>query len=209
MTGGQSLEGRPLELINQALALDPNNHKALWLAGTAAYERADYRGALDYWRRLYALVPKDSEAARAMESNIAEAEGLLGEVPRAGAAPSGPAARTAAAVRGTVRLDQALRARVQDTDTVFVFAQAPSGPRLPLAVMRAQVKDLPLQYALDDSMAMDPSMNLSRFSEVVVVARISKGDSAAPQSGDLQGRSTLVRPSAAAAADVVISEVVP
>jgi cytochrome c-type biogenesis protein CcmH len=209
MTGGQSLEGRPLELINQALELDPNNHKALWLAGTAAYERADYRSALDYWTRLYALVPKDSEAARAMEGNIAEAEGLLGMTPGQAAAPSAPAARTSAAVKGTVRLDQALRARVQDTDTVFVFAQAPSGPRMPLAVLRAQVKDLPLQYALDDSMAMDPSLNLSRFSEVVVVARISKGGSAAPQSGDLQGRSTVARTSAAAAVDVLISEVVP
>jgi cytochrome c-type biogenesis protein CcmH len=210
MTGGQSLEGRPLELINQALTLDPNNHKGLWLAGTAAYERADYRTALDYWRRLYAMVPKDSDAARAMEGNIAEVEGLLGEAPAKTATPSAPAAQTAAAVvKGTVHLDQALRARAQDTDTVFVFAQAPSGPRMPLAVLRAQVKDLPLQYALDDSMAMDPSLNLSRFSEVVVVARISKGGSAMPQSGDLQGRSALVRTSAAASVDVLISEVLP
>lgn len=206
MANGQSLEGRPLELINQALALDPNNHKGLWLAGTAAYERADYRAALDHWRRLYALVPKDSDAARAMEGNIAEVEGLLGIAPGTAALPSAPAA---AAVKGTVRLDQSLRGRVQDSDTVFVFAQAPSGPRMPLAVLRAQVKDLPLQYALDDSMAMDPAMNLSRFPEVVVVARVSKGGSAMPQSGDLQGSSAVVRTSAAAAVDVLISEVLP
>lgn len=213
MASGQSLDGRPLELINQALALDPNNHKGLWLAGTAAYERADYRVALEYWRRLYAMVPKDSEAARAMEGNIAEAESLLGGGKGTVAAPAATAAPQpvagGAAVKGTVSIDQALRAKVQDTDTVFVFAQAPSGPRMPLAVLRAQVKDLPLQYALDDSMAMDPSMNLSRFSEVVVVARISKGGSAMPQSGDLQGKSAVVRTSAAAAVNVLISEVLP
>ena len=148
-----------------------------------------------------------------MQGNIAEAESLLGGGAGTAAAPQGTAAPQPAAgassVKGTVRLDPALRAKVQDTDTVYVFAQAPSGPRMPLAVMRAQVKDLPLQYALDDSMAMDPSMNLSRFPEVVVVARISKGGSAMPQSGDLQGKSGPVRPAAAAAVDVQISEVLP
>lgn len=209
MTGGQSLEGRPLELINEALALDPNNHKGLWLAGTAAYERADYRAALDYWRRLYAMVPKDSDAARAMEGNIAEAENLLGE--SGGGAPSSPPPppAAAAAVKGTVTLDPSLRGRVQDTDTVFVFAQAPSGPRMPLAVVRAQVKDLPLQFTLDDSLAMDPALSLSRFSEVVVVARVSRGGSAMPQSGDLQGRSALVQTAGAAPIDVRIGEVLP
>ncbi len=209
MTGGQSLEGRPLELINEALALDPNNHKGLWLAGTAAYERADYRAALDYWRRLYAMVPKDSDAARAMEGNIAEAENLLGE--SGGGAPSSPPPppAAAAAVKGTVTLDPSLRGRVQDTDTVFIFAQAPSGPRMPLAVVRAQVKDLPLRFTLDDSLAMDPALSLSRFSEVVVVARVSRGGSAMPQSGDLQGRSALVQTAGAAPIDVRIGEVLP
>jgi cytochrome c-type biogenesis protein CcmH len=217
MESGQSLEGRPLQLINQALAQDPNNHKGLWLAGTAAYERADYKGALAYWRRLYALVPKDSEAARAMEGNIAEAENLLGGGAGAAAAPQedvasaapATAAAGSATVKGTVRLDQALRARVKDSDTVFVFAQATSGPRMPLAVLRAQVKDLPLQYTLDDSMAMNAAMNLSSVPEVLVVARVSKGGSAMPQSGDLQGRSGPVRTAAAAPVDIVISEVVP
>jgi cytochrome c-type biogenesis protein CcmH len=207
MASGQSLEGRPLELIKQALAQDPNNHKGLWLAGTAAYERADYKGALDYWRRLYALVPKGSEAARAMEGNIAEAENLLGGGSGAVATPS--VATAGATVKGTVRLDQALRAKVKDTDTVFVFAQATNGPRMPLAVLRAQVKDLPLQYTLDDSMAMNAAMNLSSAPEVMVVARVSKGGSAMPQSGDLQGRSGPVRTAAAAPVDIVIGEVVP
>ncbi|MCC6303331.1 MAG: c-type cytochrome biogenesis protein CcmI [Gammaproteobacteria bacterium] len=208
MASGQSLEGRPLKLIEEALALDPNNHKGLWLAGTAAYERADYRAALEYWRRLYAMVPRDSDAARAMEGNIAEVESLLGE--SGGGAPSTPPAPAAAvAIKGTVSLDPALRGRVQDPDTVFVFAQAPSGPRMPLAALRAQVKDLPLQYALDDSMAMDPSLSLSHFPEVVVVARVSRGGSPMPQSGDLQGRSAVVRSSGAAPVDVRIGEVLP
>lgn len=75
-SGAQSLEGRPMELIERALALDPNNQKALWLAGTAAYERAEFKQTLGYWRRLYEMLPKDSEDARIMQGNIKEAEAL-------------------------------------------------------------------------------------------------------------------------------------
>ena len=75
-SGAQSLEGRPMELIKQALSLDPDNQKALWLAGTAAYERKEFKKTLDYWRRLYEMLPKDSEDARIMQANIKEAEAL-------------------------------------------------------------------------------------------------------------------------------------
>ena len=76
MTSGQTLEGRPSELIERALAIDPNNQKALWLAGTAAYERSEYPLAIKYWTRLKDMAPPDSEVARAMDGNIAEARTL-------------------------------------------------------------------------------------------------------------------------------------
>ena len=213
MAGGQqSLEGRPLELIRRALELDPNNQKALWLAGTAAYERADFQQAMVYWKRLYALVPKDSQAARTMESNIAEAQALLsGRQPEAAAPPAmasaGGDADKLQRISGTVRLDPALRARVSDQDTVFIFARAPQGPRMPVAIIRAQVKDLPMDFTLDDSNAMNPAMALSRFDRVEVVARISRSGNAMPSSGDLQGSAGVVGPGDEAR--VVISEVIP
>ncbi len=216
MAGGESLEGRPLALIRRALEIDPANQKALWLAGTAAYERADFEEALRYWRRLYEVVPKDSPAARTMESNIAEAESLL-----AGRAPAADGAATAEAttavseeagdglqvVSGVVSLAPSLRDRVEDEDTVYVFARAPEGPRVPLAIIRAQVRDLPLDFTLDDSQAINPAMSLSRFPRVEVVARISRSGDAIPRSGDLQGSAGVV--GAGETARVVIDEVVP
>lgn len=221
MTGGRTLEGRPMELIERALALDPNNEKGLWLAGTAAYERSDYAQALAYWQRLQRLVPPGSDAAQAMANNIAELRSLMsGAAPPVQAAPPavaqrGDAAGGAAAaagggqVQGTISIDGALSGRVQPTDTVFIFARATAGPRMPLAVMRAQARDLPLKYVLDDSMAMDPALSLSQFPEVVVVARVSRSGSAMTQSGDLQGTSAVVRTGDPRPVEIVINEVVP
>lgn len=212
MIGGQTLQGRPLQLITRALTLDPNNEKGLWLAGTAAYEQGDYAQALHFWQRLYRLVPPGSEAASAMEGNIAEAQSLLSggsSAPAQQRSEAAPAAADGIQLRGTVTVDAAFAERIRPDDTVFIFARASAGPRLPLAIMRAQARDLPLSYVLDDSMAMDPSMSLSKFSEVVVVARVSRSGGAMAQSGDLQGSSAVVRTGDAGRVDVVINEVTP
>ncbi|MGZ8253807.1 MAG: c-type cytochrome biogenesis protein CcmI/CycH, partial [Burkholderiaceae bacterium] len=77
-------------------------------------------------------------------------------------------------------------------DLVFIFARAAEGPPMPLAVKRARVRDLPLEFALDDSMAMSPGMTLSAHARVVIGARISKSGTPTPQPGDLQGLSAPV-----------------
>ena len=104
-----------------------------------------------------------------------------------------PAAKTQAAgkerITGTVTLSDALKSKADPNDTLFVLARAAQGPKMPLAILRKQVKDLPLSFSLDDSMAMSPQMKMSNFDQVVVVARVSKSGNAMPQPGDLQGMS--------------------
>jgi cytochrome c-type biogenesis protein CcmH len=90
-------------------------------------------------------------------------------------------------------LDPSLQDKVSPSDTLFVFARAASGPRMPLAIIRTSVSDLPLEFTLDDSQAMNPQMKISRFNEVVVGARISKSGQAMPQSGDLSGQTGAVK----------------
>ena len=111
-------------------------------------------------------------------------------------------------MRGTVSLSPALAGKVAPTDSLFIFARAAAGPRMPLAVVRRQVKDLPFTFTLDDSQAMAPEMNLSKFRDVIVGARISKSGSATPQSGDLQGLSATVQ-TGADNIKIVIDQVVP
>ena len=216
MSTGESLEGKPLQMITRALAIDPNNQKGLWLSGTAAYDRGDYNGAIAQWEKLLNLLQPASQEAEAMMSNISEARSLIaragGVAPPPSATASANTAKApsaAASVQGTVAIKPELAAKLAPTDTVFIFARAQQGPPMPLAVMRAQVKDLPLRFHLDDSMAVAPmAPRLSSAAQVEVGARISKSGEGRAQSGDLQG---VVGPVSLGSADVavVIDSVVP
>jgi cytochrome c-type biogenesis protein CcmH len=76
MANGRSMEGRPMELIQQALKVDPENAKALQLAGSAAFQAGDYKKAIDYWERVLKQVPPNSEAGQAITGRINEAKTL-------------------------------------------------------------------------------------------------------------------------------------
>src|SRR5262249_12119578 len=207
MSEGGRIEGQALELINQALKLDPDHPKALALAGTAAAERRDYKAAVALFERLRKQVPADSEFGQMAAERLKEVGPLAG---MAGAAAVANAELSAASatIKGRVALSPALSGKAGPTDTVFVLARATEGPRMPLAIVRRQVKDLPLEFALSDEQAMSPQMKLSKFREVVIVARVSKSGSATPQSGDLQGATSAVKVGASNVA-VVIDAVVP
>jgi len=205
VSAGRSIEGKPLELIKQALKLDPNQWKALAMAGTAAFDRKDYHAAVAYWEKLLQRLPPDSGFRESLTASVAEARQLGGIK---SAALPGPQAATAASVRGTVSLSPALAVKVSPTDTVFIFTRAAEGSRQPIAAVRRQAKELPVGFTLDDSQSMSAEMKLSGFREVVVGARISKSGSATPQSGDLQGISQKVNVGATDVV-VVIDSVVP
>lgn len=198
VSNNRSMAGEPIELVKKALAISPNHEKALWLAGTAAYQVGDLNNAYAFWEKLRNQFPPGSENWEALERNLQEVRGMMAqaglEVPK-DSAPAAAASATGVSgtsVSGRVELVAALTGNASPEDTVFVFARAANGPPMPLAVLRKKVKDLPVEFTLDDSMAMSPQMKLSSFPEVVVGARISKTGNAMPQSGDMQGLSPVV-----------------
>lgn len=203
MAQGQTLEGKPTQLLAAALKLDPSNAKALYLSGFAALTANDPKQAARHWNALLAQLPPDSEDANAVRQRLAD----IGQQAEAGPQTSGPAAATAS-ISGRVTLSAELKSKVQPGDTLFVFARAAQGPRMPLAILRLQAKDLPVNFTLDDSMAMSPQMKLSNFPQVIVGARISKSGNAMPQPGDLEGNSQAVKVGAKSVA-VTIDRAVP
>lgn len=193
----RKLAGAPMRQVERALKLDPRNVKALSLAGTDAYERNDFRAAVKFWEQAVNIGPADSPIVQQLEGSLAEARTRGGLPAPAAKETAMPKASSLGSVSGTVTLSAALKAQAQPDDTVFVFARATEGSRMPLALLRKQVKDLPLQFSLDDSMAMTPANKLSDAKQVIVGARVSKSGNAAPQPGDLSGQTGPVKLGAA------------
>lgn len=204
MLQGQRVAGEPAQLALRALAIDPDNLKALALAGSAAFEEKDFTGALKHWVRASGLAEPGSPFAQGLSGSIAQARAAGGldpagapapqvaqaPLPLAPAVPPAPLAGSGAGARltGVVQLAGPLAAQAAPGDTVFVFARAAEGPRMPLAILKMRVSDLPLNFTLDDSTAMSPQMKLSNFPRVIVGARISRSGDAMPRSGDLVGQ---------------------
>jgi cytochrome c-type biogenesis protein CcmH len=180
---------------------------------------------VEYWERTRQTVEPGSPIAQSIEGSIAEARQLAG-MPAAAAATPPPASRTAAApmandavgasksagvsapmaggkVAGTVRLAPTLAPSVSPDDSVYIFARPADGSRMPLALVRKQVKDLPIDFTLDDTMAMSPSARLSDHGEVIVGARVSRSGSPMPQSGDFEGLTQPVKLGSAGLALVI------
>ena len=182
MLQGQSAIGAPEKLIERALKLEPKNPKALALAGSVAFERKDFAAATNFWSQARQLAPPDSEFAKGLDSSLEAAQA---------AQASGAASNS---ITGVVSLSPALAAKVAPDDTVFIFARAAEGPRMPLAILRRKASELPASFLLDDSTAMSPDIKLSKFAQVVVGARISKSGNAMPQPGDLVGQAGPLKP---------------
>ena len=202
-------------LLTRALELDPDNVKALWLTGHWKNQSGAHAEAIRYWQKAALLLPDDGQDKPVITRQIQQARQQLGiaadseqQAVASPAAVSPDASASGATLQVQVSLDPALATKASPGDTVFIFARAAQGPRMPLAIVRKQVKDLPVAVVLDDSMAMAPGMMLSGFEEVLVGARISKSGNAMPQSGDLQGSKSPVRPADSARLEIVIDSVV-
>lgn len=205
---GRKLAGEPEQLVAQALKLDPKHLKGLALSGSAAFEKGDFKRAASEWRKILEQLPPDAEVAEEIRGSIAEAEAKAGIKPAAAKKSSPMAAAAGAGVAGTVTIDPALKGKVAPGDTIFIFARAENGPRMPLAMMKTTAANLPVRFSLDDSMSMMPGATLSGAGRVIVGARVSKSGDAMPKPGDLEGYTTAV---AVGSQDlkVVISKAVP
>jgi cytochrome c-type biogenesis protein CcmH len=219
MTSNLVLAGRPIELVTLALQTDPNNAKALELAGIHAYQNQDFAQSVKFLDRLQPQLPPGTRYAQEILAMRNEAQRLAqigGGAQTAGATPSSPSDGQAAApplanaagrIAGSVEVAAALQSRVGNQDTIYLIARAGEGGP-PLAAARIKMGQFPMSFSLDDSMAMNPTNTLSGHKEVVVLARISASGNPIAQPGDLEGRITGV---AVGAKDVklVIDRVLP
>jgi cytochrome c-type biogenesis protein CcmH len=208
-----NLAGKPSELIRKAVKLAPEDTTALWLAGMVEDQSGNHQLAISYWERLEPKIKDDPESRKRIESLLASAREKAGSEKPTGPGPEPGAVSTAAtATMGiTVRVDLSpeFRGKVGPEESLFIYARALEGPRMPLAAARRKVSDLPLELTLDDSTAMMPAMKLSNFDQVLVGARVSRSGEAMARSGDLSGEVAPVRVGAAGTVEILIDKLVP
>jgi cytochrome c-type biogenesis protein CcmH len=186
--------GKPRAILKRALKADPNNMMALWLEGTADYNEGNYRSAIQVWTRLSKLLPADSDDARMIQGSIIEARGKANLPPEnvAQDKPITPSVSGGKSVGGVVELSPDLKSRVKPDDIVMVIAKAPDA-RMPVAIMRGKVSELPMRFVLNDALAMTPDALISNLNAVSVEVRVSKSGQAKPVSGDLYSAPIVVK----------------
>lgn len=179
-----------LTLLHRAIDLQPAHQRAHWLLGIADMQAGRPADAAARWETLLGLLPADADARGSLIEQINSARQSANLPALADTAPTAPAADASAAaahqIRIRVSLDPALQSRAQPDASVFVFARAAEGPRMPVAVERLTVAQLPAEIVLDDADSAMPSMKLSQLSQVIVGARVSASGNAIPQPGDLE-----------------------
>lgn len=70
MAGGKGLSGKPLQLVERALKLDPKHGHSLFLAGAAAMEAGENKKGIAYWEALLPQVEPGSEIDQMLRSGI-------------------------------------------------------------------------------------------------------------------------------------------
>jgi cytochrome c-type biogenesis protein CcmH len=178
--------GKPLLLINKALALDPNNLLALWLSGTADFNAQNYKAAVQSWEKLAKQLPADSNEARTIAESIAEARS------KGGLAPASSTIISTQGVSGQVEITRDLQSKIKSGDTLMVIARKP-GERMPVAVLKTAVTAFPMNFVLNDALAMSPNALISQLPEVLIEVRISKTGMAMPEAGDLISKPQTVK----------------
>lgn len=179
MANNGRFKGKPTDLIDEALRLDPINKNGLWLAGLAAIQNADIKKALKHWQQLHGQFDEDSESQLKIKHYIDLAREQLVET------DNEPASGIALQIN--ISLSEDLLNEVNNDDDVYIYAQAIDGSLMPLAILRKKVSDLPTQVILDDSMALISSNKLSDHKQVQLIARISKNANTKSAPGDLVG----------------------
>ncbi len=208
-----AIKGKTRSKLQQAIDIDPNNQRGLWLLGISDYQADHFVDAALTWRRLETLLKPGSDVAEAVKRQIAmanarasgksqaEAEQQLQTAP-AEVASSGSSAK----IQVKISLAASLQDKLDANATVFVYARDADGTAMPLAITRVKASELPATVQLTDAMSMTPEHNLSSAQKVLLTARVSRSGQATPQPGDLEGQAGPLSVGAGTSADIVIDK---
>lgn len=191
---GQQMTPQIKAIIDESLAMDAQDPSTLLLVGMDAFFTADYKQAIASWQTI--LDSDRADVDRAALMNAIETANLRMQSETAGM-PNDDAhkqvkASATKSVNVTISISAELAAKASPEDTIFIFARATEGPKVPLAATKVSAKSFPVTVTLDDSSGMGGDKKLSDAINVEVIAVLSKHGNIKPQAGDLQGKISTV-----------------
>ncbi len=199
ITNNRTLKGKPMDLVLKALEKEPDDMKGLELAAIHNFQERNYAQAAYYFKHLYRLLPPDSPYAQDIQEAQKEATRLsraastgLDNLAEQGNGKDTAATSQGATIQGKVDIAPALKAKLSDKDVVFLFARSAAGGA-PVAAIRSTATKFPMDFELNDSMAMNPDNKLSTFKEVSLTVRVSKSGDPMGAAGDLEGSLSKVK----------------
>lgn len=219
LTEDATVQPRAKAIIDEALAADPGNEKALWYQGVMAVRSGDTETAKRNWTKLLETNPPP-EIREVIANQLRElgvdvpgapaapamaAAGPMGGAAMGGGADVPPQGRT---IRISVKLDPSLASKLQPGVPLFVAAREPGIPGPPIAATRLSADQLPTTVVLSDANSMIAGRDLSSVNDVEIVARVAFGGTAVTASGDLIGRA-VQKKGAGENLEVVINQVQP
>lgn len=193
---GQQMTPQIQALIDESLALDPQDPSTLLLVGMNAFFTANYQKAIDAWQTILSSDRTDVDRQALMNAidtaNLriqAETTGMPNDEvhQRAKVAPNTPVVASNS-VTVAISISPELAAKANPEDTIFIFARATEGAKVPLAATKVSAKSLPITVTLDDSTGMGGEVKLSQAASVEIIAVLSKNGNIRPQAGDIQGK---------------------
>ncbi len=189
--------GEPAALLDKVLQREPNNPNALWLMGMGKAEEGRFADAKQYWQKLLSLLPADSESLPQVRQMLAALDAEQAKQ---------QSVSTPVDINIQVDIDPKLKTNLPSNTTVFIYAQAVNGPKMPLAIVRKQLNELPVKVILNDSVAMQGASKLGDHQQLRILARASQSGQAMSQPGDLIGSVEIKQPFDKQLASVLINQ---
>ena len=208
-SNGQIIDSS-LNYAMKALELNANNRQALWLAGLGSAQRSDMSSARDYWSRLVPLldsVPEQQQELRDIISQSFQESGEQDSEIKKSEKQNISDVTGRHRLKINISMNPDLAKLTNPDDIIFVFAKAKQGPPAPLAAKKLKVSDLPTSVVLSESDAMIPQLNITKFEDILISARVSKSGQPIPQTGDLESIAIETKNTSKETIDVVISHI--
>jgi len=176
------------QVIDETLAMSPNEYAVMSLLAIESFINQDFRGAITYWRRQLMQMDANSQQAYVLRERIAQVEVLLPALAEEAPGAENLEISDGPSVTLVVNLDESVQDLVDDSMSLFIYARSPD-IQFPLAAVNILQPVFPIEITLTDANAMMPAARLSSAENVYVGARLSRSGSAIAQSGDIQAES--------------------